>query len=103
MISLRKWIARRVPAPPELAEQAIRACKAAGVAAFFKQAGARPMRMLHPVGAPEGEWEPVRLRLADKKGGDLAELPQDLQVREYPRAGASDGARRPDDRAAHRR
>jgi protein gp37 len=81
-------------------------CKAAGVAPFFKQAGAKPWDSLGasidhpfaPCGHPcrccdecssnEGQRDeadhPPYLKLCDKKGGDLSELPADLQVREYP-------------------
>lgn len=47
-------------------------CKAAGTAFFFKQAGAKPLLD----GAP--------LVLRDRKGGDLAEIPEDLRIREWP-------------------
>jgi protein gp37 len=60
-------------------------CQDAGVSVFVKQLGAEP------VGNFEGErnapypkgrmWD-----LRDKKGGDLTEWPEDLRVREYPRA-----------------
>ena len=56
-------------------------CKAAGVAVFVKQVGARPV-MQHPmeIGAL------VDARCADRKGGDMAEWPEDLRVRELPGA-----------------
>jgi protein gp37 len=47
-------------------------CRNAGVSPFFKQAGANC-------------WEEgVKLRLRDRKGENLEELPIDLQVREFP-------------------
>lgn len=47
-------------------------CRKAGVAPFFKQAGSNC-------------WESgVKLRLRDRKGEDLSELPLDLWVREFP-------------------
>ena len=63
-------------------------CRAAGVACFVKQLGARPVngafaqnpvrgRIDSPVGA-----HPTRF--ADRKGGDPAEWPEDLRVREMP-------------------
>lgn len=52
-------------------------CAAVGTACFFKQAGAHPM---------DGGRV---LRLVDRKGGDLSELPADLAVREFPRAQAA--------------
>lgn len=47
-------------------------CASAGVAAFFKQAGSNP----------------IGLRLRDRSGGDMAEWPEDLRIREFP--GGSD-------------
>jgi protein gp37 len=81
-------------------------CRAAGVPAFVKQLGARAQagyyddawRGLYEQGGfewpePEG-WDPrdgqpqvdakVRLRFSDRKGGDPAEWPEDLRVREMP-------------------
>ncbi len=49
-------------------------CQAAGVACFVKQLGGNVGHM------PEG------LRLRDRKGGDQAEWPADLMVREFPAA-----------------
>lgn len=56
------------------ARSTIAQCREAGVRTFFKQAGAHPIL--------DGE----RLRLRDRKGGDLAELQADLNVREFPDA-----------------
>jgi protein gp37 len=56
----------------EWADKTRRECKDAGVAYFFKQAGARP----------HAKNELVQLR--SKKGSDLDELPRKLRVREYP-------------------
>lgn len=55
------------------ARSLVRQCRDAGVAGFFKQAGT------HAIDTGE------RLRLRDSHGGDLAELPIDLHVREFPR------------------
>ena len=56
-------------------------CKKARVPYFFKQAGAKPVNsFMTPSGVA-----PYRLRLADRKGGDLSELPAVLDVREFPR------------------
>jgi protein gp37 len=57
-------------------------CQAAGVPVFVKQLGAVPLNaILGPV-------NPVNLRAAgaikDRKGGDPAEWPEDLRVREMP-------------------
>lgn len=73
-------------------------CKEAGVPVFVKQLGARPLaRDVYDLGheafrawdaehagepfPPEG----VAARLRDRKGGDPAEWPEDLRVREFPR------------------
>ena len=73
-------------------------CRAAGVAVFVKQLGARPM-IANDIGADEwpggvmplaeaytprhqGEVAPLQLR--DRKGGNPDEWPEDLKVREFP-------------------
>jgi len=71
------------PCRVEWVRSIVEQCKAAGVACFVKQLGAaavqphyqdtRPITMIHL---------PVSLR--DKKGGDIAEWPADLRVREFP-------------------
>jgi protein gp37 len=50
----------------------------AGACRFVKQAGRNPVDII--------DGQKRRLKLIDKKGGDLAELPQDLRVREIPEA-----------------
>jgi protein gp37 len=60
-------------------------CKAAGVACFVKQVGSHPVAR----GASRGDhYEENDLRklwrMIDKKGGDMAEWPEALRVREYP-------------------
>lgn len=54
-------------------------CRAAGVAPFTKQLGARPCdtSALSP-------HHPMALRLRDRAGANLAEWPADLRVREFP-------------------
>lgn len=75
-------------------------CKNAGVAFFFKQAGAYVVGETHERieqfglpgldGAPldgldaNGRW---RLKMFDRKGADLSEIPVDLCVREFPKGG----------------
>jgi protein gp37 len=61
-------------------------CRAAGVPCFTKQLGARPYEMI-AAGNHGGDYfhEPRELRLRDRKGGDPAEWPTDLRVREFPR------------------
>lgn len=69
-------------------------CREAGVAPFVKQCGAAPyidhseprvakIAAAYGVGPLVAEF----LVLKDKKGGDIAEFPKDLQVREFPRDG----------------
>lgn len=78
------------------ARSTVAQCKAAGVACFVKQLGAVPIE-------PEEEWRNrvqtrllnarnrkrvpegfVPLKLNDKHGGDMAEWPYELRVREFP-------------------
>jgi protein gp37 len=74
------------------ARQTIAQCRAAGVSVFVKQMGSRPIVRRHPV--PRDGWEPVTgqngqpIRLTNTKGGDMAEWPTALRVREYPGAAA---------------
>jgi protein gp37 len=82
------------------ARRIIADCKAAGTPCFFKQAGARPeergrvdyVPFSDEARAAYGEAGPrdriVRLRLKDKKGGDLSELPAGLNVRQFPEVSA---------------
>ena len=53
-------------------------CNTACVACFVKQLGTRPIagRMPHP--------DDMFIRLTSRKGGDPAEWPEDLRVREFP-------------------
>lgn len=69
-------------------------CKAAGVAVFVKQLGSRPIEAVkvpshrvYPSGRAAMDYrdEPSPLKLRDRKGGDPAEWPEALRVREWPR------------------
>ena len=60
------------------ARQTIEQCKAAAVACFVKQFGARPHYPARP------DCAPVEMALFDRKGGDMAEWPSELRVREFP-------------------
>jgi protein gp37 len=67
-------------------------CKAAGVPVFMKQLGSQPVQEArgefpgwHGPDAPPETWLEL-LRLRDPKGGDMAEWPADLRVREMPRS-----------------
>ena len=66
---------------------AVEQCKAAGVPCFVKQLGARPVTyscaMREKCTHPDCAVTEVVLR--DRKGGDTAEWPEDLRVREMPR------------------
>jgi protein gp37 len=59
-------------------------CDAAGVPVFFKQAGSAPFDWTRGDPPNHEPRELVPLRLKDRKGGDLAELPACLDVREFP-------------------
>ena len=73
-------------------------CRAAKVACFMKQLGAKPIardrwdmseEQFVDLDASEDGWSeadgPVALRLRDRKGGDPSEWPEDLRVRGFPR------------------
>jgi protein gp37 len=81
------------------ARSTVAQCKAAGVACFVKQLGARPQII---AGEESIDYicrvsyrkdETIRLgqlhtlALSDKKGGDMSEWPADLRVREFPNLG----------------
>ena len=77
-------------------------CRAAGVAVFVKQLGARPVDRHatcadnHP---PEECWPDTRFeqgqwpKLKSRKGGIMDEWPRDLRIREFPATGVSNGSR----------
>ena len=77
------------------ARQTIKQCHAAGVACFVKQLGAKPFQQ-HAENCNENRFRGPKERvcnctggpldLLDKKGGDMAEWPEDLRVREFPLA-----------------
>lgn len=68
------------------ARQTVQQCKAAGVPVFVKQLGSRP----YDGSAQSCDastcciHDYARIRLRDRKGGDMAEWPEDLRVRELP-------------------
>lgn len=90
------------------ARSIVEQCKAAGVACFVKQLGAKPWsssgagvkadHLFEPCGhvceccdeCPSNEGQidksdhPEIMRLASRKGGDMSEWPEDLRVREFP-------------------
>ena len=64
-------------------------CRLHDVRCFVKQLGAEPVEMKqlprrHTNFAYSNPPTPVVLDLMDKKGGDMAEWPEDLRVREFP-------------------
>jgi protein gp37 len=56
----------------EWARDVLGQCRESGVPCFVKQMGANPIDVGHPIA------------LDDLKGGDMAEWPVELQVREWP-------------------
>jgi len=64
------------PMDIDWARRIIEQCRVAGTAVFFKQAGRQPV-----TSTPNGL---VHLRTRHKKGGDLAELPEEFRIREFP-------------------
>ncbi|MCC7082193.1 MAG: phage Gp37/Gp68 family protein [Burkholderiales bacterium] len=69
----------------------VQQCKAAGVPCFVKQAGARPIldcppgEENEPQMRPDGSARYWTIAMKDRKGGDMAEWPEDLRVREFPK------------------
>ena len=82
------------------ARSVVAQCKAAGVACFVKQLGARPIP-LTPMRLPSfdavsgrrhrGWIEDGHHALSDPAGADPAEWPEDLRVREFPRLRQEEG------------
>jgi hypothetical protein len=64
-------------------------CRGAGVAYFFKQAGALAIPD-HVNDGPiyeyriSGQATGIALKLLNKKGGDIGEIPADLRIRQFP-------------------
>jgi protein gp37 len=66
-------------------------CRAADVPVFVKQLGAKPILPMDGESWFDGRNfhdGAVMLRPRDKKGGDMAEWPTDLRIREYPAGGS---------------
>jgi protein gp37 len=66
------------------ARSIVRQCKDRGVACFVKQLGKHPIQIDRVNTASGVRGNPEGVRLTDKKGGDPAEWPEDLRVREFP-------------------
>ncbi len=92
------------PCALEWIESIVKQCQAASVPVFVKQLGAfivseqrtAPESYFEEVGytqpllkAPNGECWAWRAGLQNKKGGDIAEFPDELQVREFPKVVAA--------------
>jgi protein gp37 len=73
----------------EWIERIVADCRVAGIPCFVKQLGAQPHGYL--LGA-WGESKKSRLNIRDRKGGDPAEWPEALRVREFPQIRVSGGA-----------
>ena len=78
------------------ARSLVEQCRAAGVAPVVKQLGSRPVSEWPVQGLPHdaphhaygSEDDPrCELKLRDRKGGDMAEWPEDLRIREFPARG----------------
>lgn len=70
------------PCDVEWMRSIVRQCNQAGVAVFVKQLGSNVVQQ-HPY--IEGVAVSFsRLKFKDRKGGGIAEFPEDLQVREFP-------------------
>ncbi len=87
------------PFAVEWGRSLVQQCRAAGVACFVKQLGAviHATSILDPLDQFPGGGkshcqgpgeDTIELRLKNAKGGDMAEWPEDLRVREFPRAAA---------------
>ncbi len=72
------------------ARSIVEQCQAAGVACFVKQFGANPvpdvrdMATAQEVSPRASSDAAALLAMRDRKGGDMAEWPEDLRVREWP-------------------
>lgn len=64
------------------ARSVVAQCRGAGVPVFVKQLGASPYESVSAATVGKGG---VGLALKESKGGDMAEWPADLRVREWPR------------------
>ena len=70
----------------------VQQCRAAGVPVFVKQLGAFPFAEASR--ATQADLAMFGHRLKDRKGGDPAEWPEDLRVREWPSTHKAQPARR---------
>lgn len=78
------------------ARSSVAQCKAAGVSVFVKQMGSKPWssdkakdypgRRVWMWASGDSLEQKLLLKFDDTKGGDMAEWPEDLRVREFPNA-----------------
>jgi len=69
----------------------VRQSRDAGVSPFVKQLGSNPIDSSPCIeGVAVCNYYPLKLR--DRKGGDIAEFPEDLQIREFPQVAISEEA-----------
>jgi hypothetical protein len=74
------------PCNVEWIRSIVRQCAEAGVPCHVKQLGAIPMMERTLRSARTGNTtQPTPLDLRDPKGGDMAEWPEDLRVRQFPK------------------
>lgn len=66
------------------ARSVIRQCREAGEPCFVKQLGSRPHLYTNEGLGESRPGRPYEMRLKSSKGGDPAEWPEDLRVREWP-------------------
>jgi protein gp37 len=75
------------PFDVEWARSTVAQCKAAGVACFVKQLGAKPFDSMQHVRVDVRSKQALtsnHLSLKDRKGGDMSEWPEELRVRQFP-------------------
>lgn len=85
------------PLDVEWVRSTVRQCREANVPVFVKQLGARPFHgerdgfphvqgdVTSPLTSPDG-FGRYYVTLNDRKGGDMSEWPEDLRIRELPKA-----------------
>ncbi len=81
-------------------QRIVKQCKGVGVSVFVKQLGANVivrndgcsewldecgLSLEYVEGTPQFQGDPVRVRLDDRKGGDMPQWPETVRVREFPR------------------
>jgi protein gp37 len=67
----------------------VQQCQSANVPVFVKQLGSNPTGLLRDGVFPRNEGDKTRWKLRDRKGGDIEEWPEDVQIREMPTAKTS--------------